>query len=307
MRKLLVALASLALAAGLLACGGGAATTTTAPGAQPGRSRPAVTLGTDSSPEQLVLGQLYKQALEAKGFTVAMEQSIGSTQLAAAALRSGRIELYPAYVGTFDATFAGDDKAFPTAAAAFAAGQAYARAHGDTLLARTPFANGDALAVTPAYASAHHLTSIAGLKAIRGLRLGATPEFHQRQAGLPGLARAYGITRVTFAPLTVPLQYQALDDGMIDTAAVSTTDGQLQGGRYVVLKDPKGVFGFQNVAPVVSSKVLAAEGTAFRRTLDAVSAKLTTPAMRQMNAAVAGGRRSPAAAAQTFLAASGLG
>ena len=54
-----------------------------------------------------------------------------------------------------------------------------------------------------------------------------------------------------FSPLTIGLQYQALDDGQIDTADVFTTDGQLQGGKYVVLKDPKHVFGFQNVTPVV--------------------------------------------------------
>ena len=54
----------------------------------------------------------------------------------------------------------------------------------------------------------------------------------------------------------------------------------------MVLKDPKNVFGFQNVAPVVSQKVLTAEGPAFGETLNAVSSKLTDEAMRKMNAAV---------------------
>lgn len=308
-RHLLAALAVLALASALAACGSSgksSSTTTTTAASQPGAGKPAVTLGTKNFTEQFVLGQLYKQALEAKGFTVALKQNIGSTEIADKALRSGQIDLYPEYIGIFNTAVAGDTKDYPTVGAAFAAGKSYAQAHGYTLLPLTPFTDVDALAVKPAYASAHHLTSVADLKAIKGLRLGAPPEFRQRQTGLVGLKQVYGITSVSFAPLTIGLQYQALDDGKIDTADVFTTDGQLQGGKYVVLKDPKNVFGFQNVTPVVSSKVLAAEGPAFQQTLDAVSAKLTTPAMQQMNAAVAIDKQSPASVAQKFLAANGL-
>ena len=158
----------------------------------------------------------------------------------------------------------------------------------------------------PDYAREHALRSVADLAAIRGLKLGAPPEFRQRETGLVGLERVYGIRDVDFSPLTIGLQYQALDDGKIDAADVFTTDGQLQGGRYVVLTDPKNVFGFQNVSPIVSSKVLRAEGPAFAETLNAVSQQLTTRAMQQMNAAVAIDKQSPADVAKQFLQANGL-
>ncbi|HYV17225.1 MAG TPA: glycine betaine ABC transporter substrate-binding protein [Conexibacter sp.] len=297
------------LALGLAACGSsdsndtsGSSTTS----GTPGKGKPAVTLGTKNFTEQFVLGQLYKQALEAKGFTVALKQNIGSTEIADKALRSGQIDLYPEYIGIFNTAVAGDNKAYATVQDAFAAGKSYATKHGFTLLPLTPFTDVDALAVLPAYAQKHNLASVADLAAIKGLRLGAPPEFRQRETGLVGLARVYGIKDVKFSPLTIGLQYQALDDGKIDTADVFTTDGQLQGGKYVVLKDPKNVFGFQNVTPVVSAKVLAAEGAAFQQTLNAVSAKLTTPAMQQMNAAVAIDKQSPADVAQKFLKANGL-
>src|SRR5437870_13706250 len=46
-----------------------------------------IIIGTKNFPEQYVLGQLYKQALEAKGFTVAgYKENIGSTELIAKAL-----------------------------------------------------------------------------------------------------------------------------------------------------------------------------------------------------------------------------
>jgi osmoprotectant transport system substrate-binding protein len=309
LRTILALAAALALTTGVAACGsddGNGGGSTQAADAQPGKGKPAVTLGTKNFTEQFVLGQLYKQALEAKGFKVALKQNIGSTEIADKALRSGQIDMYPEYIGIFNTAVAGDAKAYPSVDAAFAAGQAYARAHGFTLLPLTPFTDVDALAVLPDYAREHDLTSVADLAAIRGLKLGAPPEFRQRETGLVGLARVYGIRDVDFSPLTIGLQYQALDDGKIDTADVFTTDGQLQGGRYVVLDDPENVFGFQNVTPIVSTRVLSTEGPAFAGTLNAVSRALTTRAMQQMNAAVAIDKQSPADVAQQFLQANGL-
>jgi osmoprotectant transport system substrate-binding protein len=109
-----------------------------------------------------------------------------------------------------------------------------------------------------------------------------------------------------FKPLQIGLQYKALDSGDIQGADVFTTDGQLSGDKYVVLSDPKKVFGFQNVAPVVKSSLLSKEGPEFAETLNAVSAKLTLEAIRQMNAAVDIDKKDPADVASSFLSANGL-
>jgi osmoprotectant transport system substrate-binding protein len=309
LRTILSLLVALALTTGLAACGGGDddnGGSTQAAATQPGEGKPPVTLGTKNFTEQFVLGQLYKQALEAQGFTVALKQNIGSTEIADRALRSGQIDLYPEYIGIFNTAVAGDTTAYPSVEAAFDAGRAYATRNGFTLLPLTPFSDTDALAVLPEYADRNGLRSVADLKQVGRFRLGAPPEFRERQTGLVGLARVYGIRDVDFAPLTIGLQYQALDDGKIDVADVFTTDGQLQGGRYVVLEDPENVFGFQNVTPIVSTRVLEAQGPAFEDTLNAVSEKLTVEAMQQMNAAVAIDKQSPADVAQQFLQANEL-
>ena len=47
--------------------------------------------------------------------------------------------------------------------------------------------------------------------------------------------------------------------------------------KYTILADTKHIFGFQNVAPVVSKKTLAAGGSKLSQTVNAVSAKLTHP------------------------------
>jgi osmoprotectant transport system substrate-binding protein len=90
-------------------------------------------------------------------------------------------------------------------------------------------------------------------------------------------------------------------------AAAFTTDPQLtMKDRYEVLTDPKGIFGFQNIAPVVSTKMLRRQGPAFAVTLNAVTAKLTNDALQQMNAAVDLDKQRPAAVARRFLRARGL-
>ena len=150
------------------------------------------------------------------------------------------------------------------------------------------------------------ICSSADLKKLDEFRYGAPPENRTRFEGVVGMRDEYGLDNFEFKPLAIGLQYKALDDGEIDVAAVFTTDGQLQGGKYTVLTDPKGIFGFQNVAPVVKRELLREQGPAFAQTLNNVSAKLTVEAMRRMNAAVDLEKQDAAKVADQFLKANAL-
>jgi osmoprotectant transport system substrate-binding protein len=317
MRRLIVAVAVAALALVVAACGSSnkssssstPASTGAAPAAssKPGAGKPAVTLGDKNFTEQYILGQLYKQALEAKGYTVNLKANIGSSELIDKSLTSGQIDLYPEYTGVILSELAHETKRPSDADAAYQAAKSFEEGRGYTLLDKTPFFDTDALAVLPAYAQKNNLKTVADLAKLPSgsVTVGAPPEFATRFEGLKGLKSEYGLT-LKLKPLTIGLQYKALDTNKVDTADVFTTDGQLQGSKYVVLTDPKNVFGFQNVAPVVSQKTLDAQGPAFQQTLNAVSAKLNDEAMRKMNAAVDLDKQDPAKVAQQFLAANGL-
>jgi osmoprotectant transport system substrate-binding protein len=302
-----------ALALAVAACGssGGGNTSTSAstgaaPSAKPGAGKPAITLGAKNFTEQFVLGQLYKQALEAKGFTVKLKNNIGSTEIIDKGLTSGNIDIYPEYIGVGLTAVAHDDKSYPSAAAAYNALKAFNEKRGFTLLNQTPFTDVDAIAVKPPYAKQHNLKSVADLKNAGPFKIGAPPEFRTRFTGLVGMKKVYGINDATLVPLTIGLQYKALDSGKVQAADVFTTDGQLQKGSYVVLTDPKNIFGYEQVAPIVNKKTLTKEGPAFAQTINAVSAKLTTKAMQQMNGAVDLDKQSPASVAKQFLQANGL-
>jgi osmoprotectant transport system substrate-binding protein len=66
------------------------------------------------------------------------------------------------------------------------------------------------------------------------------------------------------------------------------------------------VFADQHLAPVINRRTLRAHGPRLTTTLDAVSRRLSTDAMRRMNAAVVLDKRSPRAVADEFLRRQGL-
>jgi osmoprotectant transport system substrate-binding protein len=308
-------LLTVALAIALAACGssskkstsGGGSSSPAAPSGQPGKGKPAVTLGDKNFTEEFVLGQLYKQALEAKGYTINLKNNIGSSEVIDKALTSGKIDFYPEYTGVIVQVLAKINKPPTSADQTYQLAKAFEAKRGFSMLDKTPFFDADALAVKPSFAQKYGLKSTADLKKVPHFTYGGPPENKTRYQGVVGMKQAYGLNNFTFKPLTIGLQYQALDSGKIDVAAVFTTDGQLQNtGKYVVLTDPKGIFGFQNVSPVVSKKVLAAQGPEFATTMNAVSAKLTNEAMRKMNAAVDLDKQKPADVAGAFLKANGL-
>ena len=313
MRRGAAGVLATALALAVAACGssgGGntstSASTSAAPAGKPGAGKPAVTLGAKNFTEQFVLGQLYKQALEAKGFKVNLKNNIGSTEIIDKGLTSGNIDIYPEYIGVGLTAVAHDDKTYPSAQAAYSALKKFQEGRGFTLLDETPFTDVDAIAVKPPYAQQHKLKSVADLKNAGAFKIGAPPEFRTRFTGLVGMKKVYGINNATLVPLTIGVQYKALNDGKVQAADVFTTDGQLQSGKYTVLTDPKNIFGFEQVAPIVNKKTLTKEGPAFAQTINAVSAKLTTKAMQQMNGAVDLDKQSPASVAKQFLQANGL-
>jgi osmoprotectant transport system substrate-binding protein len=283
------------------------AATPAAAASGPGVGKPGVTIGDKNFPEENILGALYAQALGAKGYKVTLKDNIGSSEITYKALTAGQIDMYPEYTGTLLTAIAGQTKNPASAAAAYQQAKAFVQKHGLTLLADTPFYDSDALATLAGYASKHKLTSVGDLKPLgTAVKLGAAPEFATRFEGLLGVKKEYGVNP-TFVPIAINLSYQALNSGQVAVQDVFTTDGQLLGGKYKLLADPKHVFGFQNVAPVVKQSVLAAEGPAFSGTLDKVSALLTFKAIQQMNAAVTLDKQSATSVAQQFLHANGLG
>ena len=289
-----------------LLLGGLAATATSAP-----KASVTISLGTKDFTEEFVLGQLYKQALEAKGIKVDYHENIGSTEIIQTALRSGKINAYPEYVGEIVQTAYHKTTGLPkTAHGWWALAKSELSKDGYALTNATPFYDVDAIAVRKADAQKYHLKTVADLAKLQNsnnvpsnFSIGARPEFKDRSEGFLGMQKQYGITKMKYVSIANGLTYQALDQKKVFCIDVFSTDAQLASGKYTVLTDPKLIFGVQNVAVIVKKSVATPQVVGI---LNAVSAKLTQAAILAMNKATQVNKQDPAKVAAAFLKANGL-
>jgi osmoprotectant transport system substrate-binding protein len=266
-----------------------------------------IIIGSKNFAEEFILGELYTQALEAKGYDVTYKENIGSTEIMTTALKSGKIDMYPEYTGVIVQDVFGHTNSPPTATATYKLAKQLEAGKGYTLLNATPFYDTDVLAVTNATAAKYHLKTISDLAKVGPFKLGGFPECQTRNTCFVGYTKQYGLKNATFASVGSVSPYAALDAGTVLAADVFSTDPPLlKPSKYTVLTDPKHVTGFQNVAPIVKTSILNQEGPQFAKTVNSVSSKLTLPAIIAMNKAVEVDKQSPATVAKAFLKANGL-
>ena len=314
--RVLLALLAMLAALALAACGddddddepsGGGGQEASESAEMPGEGKPPVTLGTKDFTEEFVLGELYKQALEAKGYTVNLKKNIGATEIIDKALTSDEIDGYPEYLGVAVAVVARQDIIPKSDEETYELAKEFYEGRGQVISEQTPFFDVDAIATTKEFAEQNGLKSVADLKKLDSFTVGARPEFRDRFQGLKGMRSEYGLDNAQFKQLALGIQYQALDSGDVDSANVFSTDAQLASGKYTVLEDPKGVFGYQHVAMVMNEdKFEQLGGQQFFDVIDEVSALLTNEAMISMNKAVAIDKQDEAEVARSFLEANGL-
>jgi osmoprotectant transport system substrate-binding protein len=278
--------------------------------AAPASKAVTISLGTKDFTEEFVLGQLYKQALEHKGITVEYHENIGSTEVIQTALRSGKIDAYPEYVGEIVQTAYHQTKLPKTAKGWWQMAKSLLAKDGYALSKRTPFFDVDAIAVRKADAKKYKLKTLFDLRRLqnspqrpKNFSIGARPEFKNREQGYLGMKRVYGLKKLKFVSLAIGLTYRSLDQKKTFAINVFSTDAQLASGKYTVLKDPKLIFGVQNVAVIVKKSLATPQVMGI---LDAVSAKLTLPAILAMNKATQLNKQSPKDVAAKFLKANGL-
>ena len=305
-----VAAVAALLAALLVSTLGSAAGARVAPQAAKARAATTISLGTKDFTEEYVLGQLYKQALEAKGIKVQYHESIGSTEIIQAALRSGKINAYPEYVGEIVQTAYHVKKLPKTARGWWLLAKSKLAKDGFALTNPTPFFDVDAIAVRKADATKYNLKTLFDLKRLQNssqkpgnFSIGARPEFKTREEGFLGMQHVYGLTGLKYVSIATGLTYKALDQKKVFCINVFSTDAQLASGKYTVLKDPKLIFGVQNVAVIVKKNVATPQVLSI---LNKVSSKLSQAAILAMNKATQLNKQSPAKVADKFLRANGL-
>jgi osmoprotectant transport system substrate-binding protein len=266
----------------------------------------SVVIGSANFPENELLAEVYALALQKKGVKVTTKLNIGAREVYYPQVKSGAITIIPEYNGTL-LTVEADPSSTAKTTAQVDAALAAKLPSTLTVLNPAPAQDSDSITVTAATAAKDHLKSIADLKPYASsMVLGGPPEFKTRSDGIAGLKANYGLTFKSFDPLdeSGPITLAALTGGKVQAADVFTTTPQIVTDKLVSLADPKFNFAAQNVVPLVYKPDLT---PTISSTLNAVSAKLTTAALLQMDNAVITDKANYTTVAQGFLTSIGMG
>jgi osmoprotectant transport system substrate-binding protein len=313
----IAAVAAVALAA-VAACSSGTSSTTstTSPSASTsttassnplsqGSSSGSVVVGSANFPEDELLAEVYILALQGKGIKVTPKLNIGSREVYYPQVQKGTISIIPEYNGTLLTVAVDPTSTAKTTSAVDAALDAKLPSTLEILNPSSAI-DSDSVTVTAATAAKYHLKTIADLAPYaKNWTFGGPPEFKTRSDGLAGLKANYGLVFKSFDPLdeSGPITLAALLDGKVQAADVFTTTPQIITDHLVTLADPKFNFAAQNVVPLVYKPAM---NPTIISTLNAISAKLTTPALLQMDNAVITDKANYSTVAAGFLKAEGL-
>jgi len=272
------------------------------------RHRYRIVVGSKNFTEQLILGELFAQVIEARThIPVERRFYLAGTFICQQAILAGRIDIYPEYTGTaltavlkqppsgdkhevyqrvklgYESKFGlsvGPPLGFDDTFAMVIRGEDARRLHLKTLSQAAPFA--------PQW------------------RAGFGYEFMERPDGYKGLVASYGL-RFAEAPriMDLGLITRALKDHQVDLIAGNNTDGLIPALDFVVLEDDHHYFPPYEAVAVMRGEMLKQHpevGTA----LDTLAGAISDEDMRRLNYAVDGQHRDSTAVVKEFLKQRGL-
>ena len=298
--SVLAATLALVLSLGVAACGSSNDTTgeSTAESAEggggaivsnPANGKVTLTIGSKNFAESEITGEIYAQALEAAGYKVKTDLSLGSETIALKTLKAGQISGYPEYTSTaLESLFGLEPEEVPSEAdPAYEKAKAEFEKESLTAFPPTPFSSANAVGTLKKTADELGLKTISDLDGqSEKLTLYGSPECRQRSDCLAGLEKFYGLKFKSFKPVDIGLRYTVLEKGQADLSILFTTDPQLaaESDKFVILEDDKEVFPAGNVIFVTDQSVAKEAGPDLEKTIVEVQKGLTLPVMQELNA-----------------------
>jgi osmoprotectant transport system substrate-binding protein len=294
MKRRIIATVAITICALLISC------------APPHPNHPVI--GAKNFTEQVVLGELLAQEIEAKSnLTVERRFYLAGSYICHQALISGRIDAYVEYTGTALTAILKQPLDRNPQSVLETVRRLYASKYGVTVTDPLGFENTFAMVIRGDDARRLHLQTLSQAAPFAPQwRLGVGYEFQQRPDGLPGLSAAYGL-KFAGQPRTMDLGllYRALNARQVDIIAGNSTDGPIQAFGLTALEDDRHYFPPYQAVPLVRDESLQ-RWPQMRVALDALAGKITAGDMRAMNEAIDGQHRDPGAVVREFRQKKGL-
>lgn len=247
-----------------------------------------VIIGSADFSESQLLATIYSHALQDAGVAVEEKLNIGSREVYMEALRDGSIDLLPEYNGYLLGELDKDANASDPAAIREQLEERL-NPEGILVLDEAEAENRDVLVVPSDIAKQHQLQNISDLQPVAGeLTLAGPAEWKSRFVGLPGLKEVYGLEFREFKVLDAggTLTLSALQNGQAQVGDMFSADPAISNNNLVSLTDDKGLFLPANIVPILREDAASQQ---ISDVLNAVSSKLTTEGLMEMNQQVSEG------------------
>ncbi len=234
--------------------------------------------------ESFLLGEMFSQLLEARGFEVERRLGLGATEIAFQALRTGAIDVYPEYTGTGLVAILGKEPDGDPRQVFRTVTEAFDTRFGVKWLPPLGFQNTYAITVRRETADAYQLRTLSDLaREATHLIGGFSPDFIGRSDGLAGLRTAYGgLGFRETRSLLQAVKYQALAEAGVDVIDGYSTDGAIARYGLVILEDDLGFFPAYEAAALVGERLWTEQPRAIA-VLTELSGKIDESGMRALN------------------------
>ena len=253
-----------------------------------------VSVGSKEFTEQLILGQITVQALEAAGATVTDQTGLAGSVAARKALESGEIDMYWEYTGTGWITYLEHTKPIPNSQKQYeAVAKEDLKENGIEWLSPAPANNTYTMAVR---SEAYNDLGVKKLSDFKQLveenpeeaTVCVGTEFSTRDDGLPGMENAYdfqfpsdNVVKIDEGQI-----YQETDRGnRCNFGEVFQTDGRISNLDLELIEDDESFFPIYNPSLNVREQLIE-EDPQIEKLFAPISKKLTTNELQKLNAKV---------------------
>ncbi|MEY2398431.1 MAG: osmoprotectant transport system substrate-binding protein [Actinomycetota bacterium] len=301
MKRSLITLVALGLGVSLVAAACGKSDKTSSSSGS-GDKKIAVTIGAQDFGESAVLAEIYKQGLAAKGYTTSIKKLGGYRPVELDAFKAKEINFAPEYLASLlEALNNKKGEATGDAVATYQKLTPYLKPLGLAALRASSAVDTNAFVITKKTSDDLGIKTLSDLAAKgKDLKIGAPADCATNPFCLPGLKKTYGLDLTkNYTALESGQVADALDAGSVQIGLLFSTAGAIASKGYVLLDDNKHMLAADNVLPIVTTALATAKG--FAPTVRAITDKLTTDKLIDMNKAFDIDKEDAAVIAKGFL------
>lgn len=267
------------------------------------RNANRIVVGSKNFTEQLILGELFAQIIEARThLPVERRFYLAGTFICQQAILAGRIDIYPEYTGTALTAVLKQKPGGDKQEVYRRVKQEYESKFGLSVGVPLGFDDTFAMVIRGEDARRLHLKTLSQAATFTPQwRAGFGYEFMERPDGYKGLVSSYDL-RFPETPriMDLGLLTRALKERQVDLIAGNNTDGLIPAFDFFVLEDDRHYFPPYEAVAIMRGEMLK-NHPAVGAALGELAGAISDDDMRRLNYAVDGQHRDPAAVVKAFL------